>query len=52
MTDKWSGFADLLATLIEKHAGELDIEHFPDKDAEWEEKGITKYFQVEYVETA
>lgn len=29
MIDEWSGFADLLATLIEKYASELDIENLP-----------------------
>ena len=27
MIDEWSGFADLLANLIEKYASELDIEN-------------------------
>ena len=27
MTDKWNGFADLLANLIEKYAAVLDIEN-------------------------
>ena len=30
MTDNWSGFADLLANLIEKYAAVLDIEHLPE----------------------
>ena len=30
MTDNWSGFADLLANLIEKYAVVLDIEHLPE----------------------
>ena len=30
MTDEWSGFADLLANLIEKYASELDMEDMPD----------------------
>ncbi len=29
MHDEWSGFASLLAELIEKHASELDLEHLP-----------------------
>ena len=29
MVDEWSGFADLLANLIEKYASELDIENMP-----------------------
>ena len=28
--DEWSGFADLLANLIEKYAGVLDIENLPE----------------------
>ena len=30
MTDKWSGFADLLANLIEKYVAVLDIDNLPD----------------------
>ena len=30
MTDKWSGFADLLANLIEKYAAVLDIDNLPE----------------------
>ena len=30
MTDKWNGFADLLANLIEKYAAVLDIENLPE----------------------
>lgn len=30
MTDEWSGLADMLATLIEKYASDLDIENLPD----------------------
>lgn len=29
MIDEWSGFADLLANLIEKYASKLDIENMP-----------------------
>ena len=29
MVDEWSGFADLLANLIEKYASELDIGNMP-----------------------
>ena len=29
MIDEWSGFADLLANLIEKYASELDVESLP-----------------------
>lgn len=30
LTDNWSGFADLLANLIEKYAAVLDIENLPE----------------------
>ena len=30
MTDNWSGFADLLASLIEKYAAVLDIDNLPE----------------------
>ena len=29
MIDEWSGFADLLANLIEKYSSELDVENLP-----------------------
>lgn len=30
MVDEWSGFAGLLANLIEKYAADLDIDNLPD----------------------
>ena len=30
MVDEWSGFADLLANLIEKYADDLDIDNLPE----------------------
>lgn len=33
MGDEWSGFADLLANLIGKYAGDLDIDNLPDPDS-------------------
>ena len=30
MGDEWSGFADLLANLIEKYADDLDIDSLPE----------------------
>lgn len=30
MIDEWSGFADLMASLIEKYAADLDLDHLPD----------------------
>ena len=31
MVDEWSGFAELLANLIEKYAEDLNIDILPDK---------------------
>lgn len=42
MTDNWSGFADLLANLIEKYAAVLDIEYLPDPPDYLEEKFNSK----------
>ena len=30
MTDEWSGFADWMASLIEKYAADLDLDNLPD----------------------
>ena len=30
MKDEWNGFAVLLANMIEKYAGELDLDSLPD----------------------
>ena len=30
MIDEWSGFADLMARLIEKYAADLDLDNLPD----------------------
>jgi hypothetical protein len=30
LTDEWSGFADLIANLIEKYAAVLDIDNLPE----------------------
>lgn len=29
MIDEWSGFADLMASLIEKYAADLDLDNLP-----------------------
>lgn len=38
LTDKWNGFADLLANLIEKYAAVLDIDNLPEPSSCFEEK--------------
>lgn len=30
MRDEWSGFADLMASLIEKYVADLDLDNLPD----------------------
>lgn len=30
MIDEWSGFADLMASLIEKYVADLDLDNLPD----------------------
>lgn len=30
MIDEWSSFADLMASLIEKYAADLDLDNLPD----------------------
>ena len=32
MGDEWSGLADLLANMIEKYAGDLDMDNLPDPE--------------------
>ena len=38
MVDEWSGWADLLANLIEKYVADLDIGDMPDTKIEMENK--------------
>lgn len=42
MTDKWEGFADLLANLIEKYVAVLDIDNLPEPLNYLEEKSNSK----------
>lgn len=50
MTDKWSGLADLRATLIEKYAAELDLDQLSDHRDDKEEN--CEGFQLEYDQAA
>ncbi len=52
MTDKWSGFADLLATLIERHAAELDLAHLPNGKSDAEDYEICESYSIDYQEAA
>ncbi len=42
MTDNWNGFADLLANLIEKYAGVLDIDNLPEPPSCLEEENASE----------
>lgn len=42
MHDEWSGFAKLLAEIIERHASELDFDDMPLPRKEPDEKYIQK----------
>ncbi len=50
--DEWSGFADLLANLIEKYAAVLDIENLPEPPIclDSEKKRNCKQFQTLIIE--
>ena len=55
MTDEWSGFADLLANLIEKYAAVLDIENLPDPpiclDGDKKERADSSKLSTNSIET-
>lgn len=42
LTDKWNGFADLLANLIEKYAAVLDIDNLPEPPSCLEEENTSE----------
>lgn len=42
LIDNWSGFADLLAGLIEKYAAVLDIDNLPEPPVRLEENEIER----------
>lgn len=42
MTDKWNGFADLLANLIEKYAAVLDNDNLPEPPSCLEEENTSE----------
>ena len=48
--DEWSGLADFLANMIEKYAGEMDLDTLPDPDNYYRLKRIKeiylKYMQL------
>ena len=42
MRDEWSGFADLLANLIEKYAATLDLDNLPEPPHCFEEENASE----------
>ena len=42
LTDKWNGFADVLANLIEKYAAVLDIDNLPEPPSCLEEENTSE----------
>ena len=43
-TDVWSGLADSLANMIEKYAGEMDLDALPDPRQQSRLKGIEEMY--------
>ena len=41
--DEWSGLADFLANMIEKYAGEMDLDTLPDPDNYFKMKRIKEH---------
>lgn len=44
-TDVWSGLADFLANMIEKYAGEMDLDALPDPDNYHKLKQINEMYR-------
>lgn len=43
--DEWSGLADFLANMIEKYAGELELEELPDPDRYYRNKQMLEMYR-------
>lgn len=46
LNDEWSGLADFLANMIEKYAGQMDLDSLPDPDQYYKLKQIRKMYQT------
>ena len=44
-TDVWSGLADFLANMIEKYAGQMDLDALPDPRQQSRLKGIEEVYR-------
>ena len=45
INDEWSGLADFLANMIEKYAGELELEELPDPDKYYQMKQVKEVYR-------
>ena len=43
--DEWSGLADFLANMIEKYAGEMDLDTLPDPDNYYKLRRIKEMYR-------
>ena len=43
--DEWSGLADFLANMIEKYAGQLDLDDLPDPDRYYRNNQVREMYQ-------
>lgn len=43
--DEWSGLADFLANMIEKYAGQMDLDELPDPDKYYRSKQIQEMYR-------
>lgn len=43
--DEWSGLADFLANMIEKYAGQMDLDELPDPDKYYKSKQMQEMYR-------
>ena len=43
--DEWSGLADFLANMIEKYAGQMDLDELPDPDRYYRNKQMLEMYR-------
>lgn len=46
LNDEWSGLADFLANMMEKYAGQMDLDSLPDPDQYYQLKQIREMYQT------
>ena len=45
VNDEWSGLADFLANMMEKYAGQMDLDSLPDPDQNYKLEQIREMYQ-------